>query len=353
MTKRPAAVFLFLFFSLNVSTSGHADTNAGLKTLAAERNIRIGAAVAPYYFSEPEYADVLTNEFNLVTPENQLKWSVLRPEEGKFDFSSADSVLAFAGSNGMEVRGHALVWHFMNPEWLDRTKWSRTELTNLLFQHIYRVVSRYKGIIREWDVVNEPLNDGGSFRRSVWMDVIGPDYIELAFRWAHQADPEAALYLNEYDAEWNTVKSLALYELVRSLLRKKVPVHGVGFQCHWELGKIPKTSVLKKNLKRFADLGLKVEITEADVRFRDEPTERKLQEQARAYETMLRAAMETGNFQAFVLWGISDKYSWVPFFFQDYGNALVFDGEYGKKPAYFALRKVLAGPVSNAGLHKK
>lgn len=338
--KKAVLFILMVFFSCFNPIRAEGE-NLSLRQLAETNRIRIGAAVTPYYFAEPDYVNTLTNEFDTVTPENQLKWAVLRPEENEFDFSSADSVVAFAVSNGMSVRGHNLVWHFMNPDWLDRGAWTRNEMTNLLYQHISKVVGRYRGVIREWDVVNEPLNDDGAMRKSIWMNLIGPDYIEYAFRWAHQADPDAMLFLNDYDTEMSPVKSVALYELVRKLLRKKVPIHGVGFQCHWDLNRLPNRSVLRKNMKKFSDLGLLIEITEADVRFKGAPTEDKLKRQAKAYEMMLKTALSIPQFRGFVLWGLTDKYSWIPYFFQDYGNALIFDGDYVKKPGYFAIRNVL------------
>lgn len=335
---------IMILFSFIGGLFGETDSdNRSLKQLAELNHIRIGTAVAPYYFAEPDYVNVLTNEFDTVTPENQLKWAVLRPEDNVFDFSSGDSVVAFAVSNKISVRGHNLVWHFMNPDWLDRVNWTKKEITNLLCQHIKKVVKRYKGTILEWDVVNEPLNENGKLRKSVWLNRIGPDYIEKSFRWAHEADPKAILFINEYGTEMPGKKADGLYDLLKQLLKKKVPIHGVGFQCHFDLEKIPDREKMAQNILRFAKLGLKIEFTEVDIRFKGDKTEKLLQAQAKAYEDLMNVALITPNFSSFVLWGFTDKYSWVPYFFQDYGNALIFDEEFSKKPAYYALKKALMG----------
>lgn len=212
---------------------------------------------------------------------------------------------------------------------------------DILKNHIYTVVGRYRGRIYAWDVVNEAIADDGSLRRTIWLEKIGPEYIELAFRWAHEADPNALLFYNDYNAEGLGPKSDAVYNLVKNLLEKGVPIHGVGLQMHVSVEWPPNTNDIYANIKRLNELGLEVHITEMDVRIREPATDEDLIRQAEIYRNVLKVCLNAKNCKAFVMWGFTDRYSWIPFFFSGYGSALIFDEDYQPKLAYQYLLTTL------------
>jgi endo-1,4-beta-xylanase len=201
------------------------------------------------------------------------------------------------------------------------------------------VVGHYKGRIYAWDVVNEAINDDGTLRDTVWLRNIGSEYIELAFRWAHEADPQALLFYNDYGAEGLGVKSDAVYNLVKNLLEKGVPIHGVGLQMHVSLESPPNPQEVAANIKRLNELGLIVHITEMDVRLTTPPRWEDFVRQAEIYYSILKVCLSADNCKAFIMWGFTDKYSWIPGFFSGYGSALIFDESYSPKPAYYYITK--------------
>jgi len=286
------------------------------------------------------YREILAREFNVVTPENELKFGPLCPLPNTYNFRPADEIVKFAERNKMKVRGHCLVWHNQLPSWI-YGDFTREELMDILRNHIYTVVGRYKGKIYAWDVVNEAIADDGSLRQTIWLEKIGPEYIELAFKWAHEADPDALLFYNDYGIEEINRKSNAVYELVRGLLKKGVPIHGVGFQTHLSLERPPNLDSVAKNIKRFEELGLIVEITEMDVSIRKPATSKELDMQAKIYSDILKIYLSSSNPRTFVMWGFVDKYSWIDYTFPGYGAATIFDNEYNPKPAYNSLLAVL------------
>lgn len=315
-----------------------------LRELAAARGIEIGAAVAIRPLrDEAQYAEVLAREFGMTVGENAFKWEAIHPGSTIYYFDDPDAIVAFAEANGMKVRGHTLVWHNQNPSWLKRKTKTREEAIAVLKDHIDKVVGRYKGRIVAWDVVNEAVDDStGELRDSPWLTAIGPDYIKLAFEFAHAADPDAKLYYNDYSAEGVGGKADAVYELVKGLKEQGVPIHGVGWQGHFQNGTY--IDDIKANGKRLAELGLEVSFTEVDVRIRTPVTESGLKQQARTYGKITRICLELPNCKAIVTWGFTDLHSWVPGFFAGEGAALPFDESYTPKLAYEAIRtELLAG----------
>jgi len=314
-----------------------------LRVLAERHNLYIGAAVEPGYIkSEPAYAEVLGREFNILTPENVMKFELIHPMPDTYRFNAGDSLVAFAEEHGMQVRGHTLVWHQQLPGWVKTKEWTRDELVEVLRDHITTVVGHYRGKIIAWDVVNEAIDDNGKMRDSIWMQVIGPDYIEMAFRWAREADPDALLFYNDYNGEGLGHKSDAIYDLVKGLVERGVPIDGVGLQMHFPLTGYPPPQSIAANMERLAELGLKVHITELDVRIKSPVTPEELEMQATVYADLLNVCLQAPNCQAFVLWGFTDAHSWVPHFFAGWEAPLIFDAKYAPKPAYYALQNVLA-----------
>jgi endo-1,4-beta-xylanase len=314
-----------------------------LRDLAQARDVRIGAAVSPHPLRcERAYPEVLGHEFNFVTTEKAMKFGPIHPQRERYAFQDADEIVDFCQAHDMVVRGHTLVWHNQLPRWVKEGEWTREELMTVLREHITTVVGRYRGRVAVWDVVNEAVADDGSLRDTIWLRVIGPDYLDMAFRWAHEADPDALLFYNDYNGEGLNVKSDAIYDLVQNLLARDVPVHGVGLQMHVSTQWSPKPQDVLKNMDRLADLGLEVHITEMDVRIKGQPTEKKLARQAAIYRDMMETCLSAQRCTAYVLWGFTDRHSWVPGFFAGWGHGLIFDEDYRPKPAYEALRDALA-----------
>jgi endo-1,4-beta-xylanase len=267
-----------------------------------------------------------------VTPENELKWEIVHPEQGRYDFTAADRIVRFAADHGMAVRGHVLVWHQQNPAWLDGL--SRDELRAALADHIRTLVRRYAGRIGEWDVVNEAVDDQGRLRQTLWLERLGPGYIALAFRLAHAADPAARLFYNDYGAEGKGVKADAVFRLVAGLKRAGVPIDGVGLQAHVDTRAPPGYGA---NIARFTSLGLRLELTETDVRAKaDDATAREAQ--AAQYARLVDGCRPCTRF---TVWGADDADSWVPIGYPGFGHATLLDGNLRPKPAFAAFRAAL------------
>ena len=311
-----------------------------LRDLADARGKVIGTAVTGSKLTGT-YGDIAGTQFNSLTPGNAMKWGTVEPVQGSFDWSEADQIVAFARAHHQQVRGHTLVWHSQNPSWLTNGTWTSAQLGSLLQDHITTEVTRYKGKLAAWDVVNEPFNEDGTYRSTLWYNGLGADYIAQALTWAHAADPSAKLYINDYNVEGVNAKSTALYNLVKSLKARGVPIDGVGLQAHLIVGQVPGT--LQQNIQRFADLGLKVGISELDVQIShlpgDLPT--RLAAQAATYHRIAAACAASPACYALSTWGFTDKYTWIDNFFPD--DPLPLDDLYRPKPAWFALRDALAG----------
>ncbi|MFE2641559.1 endo-1,4-beta-xylanase [Streptomyces nigra] len=324
---------------------------------AAPEGFVIGTAVAggghhleqdypdPFTYDK-EYRKVLGREFSSVSPENQMKWDYIHPERDRYDFGQADAIVEFARKNHQVVRGHTLLWHSQNPAWLENGDFTEAELRGILREHITKVVGRYKGRIQQWDVANEIFDDQGDLRTrdNIWIRELGPGIVADAFRWAHRADPKAKLFLNDYNVESVNAKSDAYYALVKDLRAQRVPVHGFSVQGHLST-RYGFPGDLADNLRRFDALGLETAVTELDVRMDvpegSVPTPAQEKQQAEYYQRMLQACLEVDGCNSFTIWGFTDKYSWVPVFFQGEGFATVMTDGFGRKPAYYALRDTL------------
>ncbi len=242
-----------------------------LRQAADRAGILIGTAVRPSLFSETNYASTLAREFNMVEPEDAMKWWVIRRDPDSFDFREADEVVAFALAHKMKVRGHCLVWDHNHPDWLAHGHFTPPQLSQLLHDHIDRVMKRYAGQVFAWDVVNEAMDENGRMRDSIWYNQPGigfadrgTAYLEQAFRWAREADPHALLFYNEAEGEFLNHKSDAIYEMLKDFKHRGVPIDGVGLQLHLP-GPDLDSAALAANIARLTALGLQVHITELDV----------------------------------------------------------------------------------------
>lgn len=314
--------------------------DAPLRDLAAAKGKVIGTAVTGSRLTGT-YGDIAGTQFSSLTPGNAMKWGSVEPTRGTFNWSEADQIVAFARAHGQQVRGHTLVWHSQNPSWLTNGTWSAAQLSTLLQNHITTEVSRYRGQVASWDVVNEPFNEDGTYRSDLWYDNLGPSYIAQALTWARAADPDAKLYINDYNVEGVGAKSDALYNLVKSLKAQGVPIDGVGLQAHLILGQVPAT--LRQNIQRFADLGVDVSVTELDVRMQLPSTAAKLTQQAADYKAVFAACVAVARCAGVTVWGFTDSDSWIPDVFSGYGAATPYDENYAPKPAYYAIAEALGG----------
>ncbi|NLR77136.1 endo-1,4-beta-xylanase [Chitinophaga eiseniae] len=320
----------------------------------------IGVAVSGYALHTDE-AGLVTRQFNSITPENAMKMSVIHPGEQQYNWRDADSIAAFARRNGMKLRGHTLVWHNQAPKWIFKDangqQVSKDVLLQRLKEHIMTVVKRYKGIVYAWDVANEVISDRKDefYRNSLWYQICGEEYIEKAFQWAHEADPDALLFYNDYN-EINTVKREKMIRMLNNLVSKGVPVHGVGLQAHWAVNE-PSAEQLDKTMADFAKLGLKIQITEFDVSvYRKEHEMRSREAGDSAMEfTAVKEQQQLEQFRrcfesfrkyrdvltGVTFWNISDRYSWLDNFpvrgRKDY--PLLFDKELQPKKAFWAVVK--------------
>jgi len=224
------------------SASNHPDpTRATLRQLAAHTALRIGTAVdMTALANDATYRRMIGEQFSTVTPENVMKWEVVEPQRGQYDFSAGDRLVQFARAHHQKVRGHTLVWHNQLPGWLTSGTWTPAQLRSILRQHIFAEAGHFRGKIWAWDVVNEAIDDTGKLRDTIWSRALGESYIADAFRWAHQADPKAILFYNDYNIEGINAKSTAVYNLVKRLRAQGVPIQGVGAQGHLSTVPLPQ-----------------------------------------------------------------------------------------------------------------
>jgi endo-1,4-beta-xylanase len=302
---------------------------------------KLGAAVRASLLtsSDPRYRDTFLRHYGSLTPENEMKMDALQPERGRYDFADADRLMAFAEANGKQVRGHTAVWHRQLPRWVTESNWGNAEAATVLEDHVRTVVRRYRGRIAEWDVVNEPLEDDGGPRSSVWQRALGDDYMAAALRWAHDADASAKLYINDYNIEWFGPKSDRLYAIAGNMVSRGVPLHGIGFQLHVSTTSYPRQAQMLANLARFTELGLRVDITELDVGTSGTPggVAAKLAAQREVYRSVAAVCQALRECRRITTWGITDASTWR-------GTAelpLPFDTSYRPKPAFAALVETL------------
>ncbi|HWD20680.1 MAG TPA: endo-1,4-beta-xylanase [Verrucomicrobiae bacterium] len=265
VTKNLALSSLFLAWSL--MDSGAADDTA-LKD-AFQGHFLVGAALNSAQFSGQNFGEiaVIEKQFNTITPENVLKWEAVHPQPGHFDFDAGDKYVDFGVKHNMFTIGHNLVWHSQTPAWVFKDDkgepLTRDALLARMRDHISTVVGRYKGRIKGWDVVNEALNEDGTMRKSSWRKIIGDDYVLKAFEFAHEADPDAELYYNDYSIE-NGPKRAGAIALIKSLQAGGAHISGIGVQGHYDMS-FASTNLLDEALRDFSQLGIKIMITELDV----------------------------------------------------------------------------------------
>ena len=334
-----------------------------LRTGAAARGRFIGAYIEPESVRwDQQLRDVAAREFNMLGANVGFGWNQIRPSRDEYKFCGADQLVAFAEANNMRVHAGQLTWG-KNPEWLTEGKFSRDEFIAIMREHIQTVVGRYRGRVQAWNVVNAVLefaNSGRLEQDDFWMRGIGPEYIDMAFRFAREADPQAILLFNSADDEGTgcaarcgprnadgsrNLKVDGLYEFVKGMRARGVPIDGVGMQAHWGVrlrGPIVDPATVAPQMKRLADLGLDVYITEMDVPLEKPATPAQLTAQAQTYRQMLEVCLAASNCRALIVWGVYDGDSNAQRLdFPTYDAPLLFDKAFRPKPAYEALAEVL------------
>lgn len=322
-----------------------------LRNAAEKKKLLAGSAVSFRQLERPEFRRVLGEQANVVVCENDMKWQLIHPEINRYDFAHADALVAFATEAGQKVRGHNLCWHNQLPSWFESTATSRNA-GDLLRRHIAEVAGHYKGRIHSWDVVNEAINvddarpDG--LRKSPWFNLLGPQYLDVAFEAAAKADSQAVLTYNEYDLEQDSpkheAKRAAVLQMLTSMRQRGVPVQALGLQAHLHASSTPGSwSGFERFLDAVEGLGLQVFITELDVEDSELPADIQQRDEgvARLYRDFLKTALAHGSVKAVLTWGLTDANSWLnsrhPRADGLRKRPLPFDSNLQPKPAFYAL----------------
>jgi endo-1,4-beta-xylanase len=329
---------------------------SSLRAHAEARGLLVGCAVVPERLNgEAQYAGLVAEQANILVPENAMKWKALRPAPDKFDFRGADAILAFAAAHGQKVRGHNLCWHEALPDWFAETV-TKENARQIFTEHIRTVAGHYAGKMHSWDVVNEAIDPksglSDAMRKSPWLELVGPDYIDVAFRTAREADAKALLTYNEYaietDAADEVTKRAAVLALVRGMKNRGVPIDAVGVQSHLKAENPAPGKGLKDFVRELRAMGLQVFITEMDVNEKElqGPDQERDAAVARIYKDYVTMMVAEPNVEAVLTWGITDRYTWLngPKTARPDGTpqrCLPFDADYQPAPAFFALRDAL------------
>ncbi|MBI3419288.1 MAG: endo-1,4-beta-xylanase [Proteobacteria bacterium] len=322
-------------------------TGAGLGRLAARKNYLYGAAVQSRQFSNPRFAAALKREASLLVPEGELKWRAVHPHPDVFDFSGYRRIAAFAQANGMEMRGHVLVWHDANPPWLKHAL-TRKSAEGILKTHIQRVARETSPLIREWDVVNEavhPLSTrADGLRPSLWLEALGPDYVSLAFHTTQEANPDLTLVYNDYGTEYGDGNGAARRRHILNLLQKLkhagVPVHALGLQSHLQAHRPLGGQEFLNFLSEVRGLGLAVRVTELDLDVSHLPgrMDDRIKAAQNYVRTYLQMVQEGGAVNKLLTWGLSDRMSWLRRYVPGLRGMLPLDAQFQRGPMWRTLR---------------
>jgi endo-1,4-beta-xylanase len=369
MKKLTGFILILALLNLGCQTEQHPEqTEFSLKDVYKDLFL-IGTALnsSQIIGNDSKSMALVKKHFNSITSENILKWAIVHPEPDRYNFNKADAFVSLGKKNNMFIVGHTLVWHNQTPDWVftddDGQLVDRAKLFETMKEHIYTVVGRYKGRINGWDVINEAIDEEGSFRNTKWYEIGGSEYIEKAFQWAHEADPEAELYYNDFNM-WYEGKREAVIQLVQQLQSKNIPIHGIGLQGHWGLD-YPPLKELDESLQKYAETGLKIMVTELDINVLPLPDSNvgaditqnfKLRREPDPYENGLPDSMQIiladryrdifkilikykNTISRVTFWGVHDGVSWTNNWpVRGRTNyPLLFDRNYQPKPAFYEI----------------
>jgi endo-1,4-beta-xylanase len=310
--------------AIGFPSRGNTAETATLRTLAEDKGLLYGTTIsATQITGDPEFIGLVLHEAGLVVAENEMKWQVMnRGTRGDDDYAPADTIADFARDHGLILRGHNLLWYMRTPSWFFDLE-SRQEMESAIVEHIHSLAGRYRGKVHSWDVVNEPIEpkDGrpDGLRTGVFLEMMGPDYLDLAYHTARETDPAARLVVNEYDVELDApeqeARRTALLNLLERMRRSGTPVDVVGIQAHLSCAGGPPFSAprLRRFLAEIAGLGLTIQITELDVADEDAPADQTVRDRlvAETYSRFLDTALDEPAVKMVVTWGLSDRHSWI------------------------------------------
>lgn len=316
--------------------------NAASFPIGASINVRL-------LRSDSLYRKTILENFNSVTAENAMKWEATEPIQDNYNMSDADDLVNFALKNNLRIHGHNLAWYQGNPQWLENFKGERSDWQQLLRRHIQTIMNRYKGKINSWDVINEAFDGDGKYRiNNIWGKHLGNEYIVEAFRIAHETDPKALLFYNDYGMEESSSKSDAILKLIDQLKRSKIPINGVGLQMHINIH--TPDQAISSTIKKFAATGLLIHISELDIRINEKENKllslnKSLDDQqaekyhflVSAYKTLVPYKQQFG----ITTWDVGDKDSWIRRLYCTNDWPLLFDDNYSKKQSYFSFLHAL------------
>ena len=357
-TATAAISFPGVVSAQNPAGSDQADITGphSLRAHTEAQGLLVGCAVVPQRLnSEPLYAGAVAEQANILVAENAMKWAALRPAPDRFDFRAADDLLAFGQKHGQKLRGHNLCWHESIPPWFAGTV-NKENARQFLTQHIQTLAGRYAGKIHSWDVVNEAIDihsgrpDG--LRKTPWLDLIGPDYLDLAYCRARQADPGALLTYNDYGIETDSsdqrAKREQIMRLVRGFKARGVPIDAIGVQSHLSAADPLPGEGLRSFVREMRHMDMQVFVTEMDVNESklQGSTEERDAAVAKIYGDYATMMLAESNVTALLTWGITDRYTWLngEKWARPDGSpqrCLPLDADYRPAPAFFALRDTI------------
>ncbi|OCH84508.1 endo-beta-1,4-glucanase [Obba rivulosa] len=308
---------------------------AGLHAVAKTAGkLYFGTATDNPELTDTPYVAILDDNmmFGQITAANSMKWDATEPEQGVFTFDQGDVIRNLAQGNGQLLRGHNCVWHEQLPDWVAFGTFTSDELISIVENHCGTLVGHYTGQMYAWDVINEAFNDDGTFQQDIFFNTTGTAYIPAALNAARATDPNAKLYINEFNIEFAGPKATALQNLIKELQSEGVPIDGVGFQSHFIVGEVPTDLVA--NFQTFVDLDVEFAITELDVRMTLPETDALLAQQKKDYETVINACVAFPECVGVTVWDFTDTFSWVPGAFPGQGAACPWDDNLVRKPAF-------------------
>ncbi|KAH6877079.1 family 10 glycosyl hydrolase [Thelonectria olida] len=328
---------------------------AGLKYFGAATDSPGQRERAGYEDVYPRYDAILrdTREFGQTTPTNGQKWVFTEPSPGVFNFTEGEVVSSIAKKNGQYMRCHALVWHSQLASWVESTEWTPKTLRKAIKRHIQKVAGHWRGRCYAWDVVNEALNEDGTYRDSVFYQVLGEEYIKLAFREAAKADPHAKLYYNDYNLESPSAKSEGAIRIVKMLQDEGIKVDGIGMQAHLIAHQAPSLDSQIAVMQSYEKLGVEVALTELDVRIQLPVNKTNLAWQKEVYKNSVGACTQVDACVGITIWDFYDPFSWVPYVFAGQGAPLLWFEDFSRHPAYYGALEALKNATSHCHKNSK